>query len=92
MKVCTSKVTSTVTSIVVVVVIATLAACGAVGAPIPPESVGVTPTIERQKKLEALQEKQREAAMAADGIEPQQDPLLQGQDVDLPTLQPVGTR
>jgi hypothetical protein len=52
----------------------------------------VTPTIERQKKLEALQEKQREAAKAADGIEPQSDPLLQGQDVDLPTLQPVGTR
>ncbi len=92
MKVRTSKVTSTVTSIVVVVVMATLTACGAVGAPIPPESVGVTPTIERQKKLEALQEKQREAAMAVEGAEPQLDPLLQGQDVDLPTLQPVGTR
>jgi predicted small lipoprotein YifL len=92
MKVRTSNVTSTVTSIVVVVVIATLAACGAVGAPIPPESVGVTPTIERQKRLEALQEKQREAAMAVEGAEPQLDPLLQGQDVDLPTLQPVGTR
>jgi predicted small lipoprotein YifL len=88
MKVCTSTVTST---IVVGVMIGTLAACGAVGAPIPPESVGVTPIIERQKKLEALQEKQREAAKAADGIEPQPDPLLQGQDVDLPTLQPVGT-
>ena len=92
MKVRTSNVTSTATSIVVAVVIATLVACGAVGAPIPPESVGVTPTIERQKRLEVLQEKQREAAMAADGIEPQPDPLLQGQDVDLPTLQPVGTR
>jgi hypothetical protein len=92
MKVCRLNVTSTVTSIVGTVVVATLAACGAVGAPIPPESVGVTPTIERQKKLEALQEKQREAAMAADGIESQPDPLLQGQDVDLPTLQPVGTR
>ena len=92
MKVRTSNVTSTVTSIVVVVVIAMLAACGAVGAPIPPESVGVTPTIERQKKLEALQEKQREAAMAAESAEPQPDPLLQGQDVDLPTLQPMRTR
>ena len=92
MKVRRPNVTSTVTSIVVVVVIGTLAACGAVGAPIPPENVGVTPTIERQKRLEALQEKQREAAVAAEGVEPQSDPLLQGQDVDLPTLQPVGTR
>jgi predicted small lipoprotein YifL len=92
MKVRRPNVTSTVTSIVVVVVIGTLAACGAVGAPIPPENVGVTPTIERQKRLEALQEKQREAAVAAEGVEPQADPLLQGQDVDLPTLQPVGTR
>ncbi|MBC7839148.1 MAG: hypothetical protein H7Y39_10975 [Nitrospiraceae bacterium] len=74
------------------VMIGTLAACGAVGAPIPPENVGVTPTIERQKRLEALQEKQRDAAVAAEGVEPQADPLLQGQDVDLPTLQPVGTR
>lgn len=92
MKVRRPNVTSTVTSIVVVVVIGTLAACGAVGAPIPPENVGVTPIIERQKRLEALQEKQREAAIAAEGVEPQSDPLLQGQDVDLPTLQPVGTR
>ena len=84
--------TSNVTSLMVGVMIGTLAACGAVGAPIPPESVGVTPTIERQKRLEALQEKQREAAMATETTEPQLDPLLQGQDVDLPTLQPVGTR
>ncbi len=84
--------TSNVTSLMVGVMIGTLAACGAVGAPIPPENVGVTPTIERQKRLEALQEKQREAAVAAEGVEPQSDPLLQGQDIDLPTLQPVGTR
>ena len=84
--------TPNVTSLMVGVMIGTLAACGAVGAPIPPENVGVTPTIERQKRLEALQEKQREAAVAAEGVEPQADPLLQGQDVDLPTLQPVGTR
>jgi hypothetical protein len=92
MKVRRPNVTSTVTSIVMVVVIGMLAACGAVGAPIAPENVGVTPTIERQKKLEALQAKQREAAVATEGVEPQSDPLLQGQDVDLPTLQPVGTR
>lgn len=80
------------TSIVVGVTMGTLVACGAVGSPISPEDVGVTPTIERQKKLEALKEKQREAAAAIESTEPQPDPLLQGQDVDLPPLQPVGTR
>jgi hypothetical protein len=69
-----------------------LAACGAVGSPVPPESVGVTPTIERQKKLEALEEKQHEAAAPGESTEPQPDPMLQGQDVNLPPLQPVGTR
>jgi hypothetical protein len=69
-----------------------LVACGAVGPPVPPESVGVNPTIERQKKLEALEEKQRAAAAAAESTEPQPDPTLQGQDVDLPPLQPVGSR
>jgi predicted small lipoprotein YifL len=69
-----------------------LAACGTVGSPVPPESVGVTPIIEQQKKLEALEEKQRAATAAAESTEPQPDPLLQGQDVDLPPLQPVGTR
>jgi hypothetical protein len=80
------------TFIVVSVTLGTLVACGTVGAPVPPESVGVTPTIERQKKLEALEEKQREAAAAAESTETQSDPILQGQDVDLPPLQPVGTR
>ena len=69
-----------------------LVACGAVGSPVPPESVGVNLTIERQKKLEALEEKQREAAEEAESVEPQPDPMLQGQDVDLPPLRPVGTR
>jgi hypothetical protein len=59
----------------------TMVACGTVGAPVPPESVGVTPTIERQKKLEALDEKQREAAAAAESTEPQPNPMLQGQDM-----------
>jgi hypothetical protein len=70
----------------------TLVACGAVGSPVPPEMVGVNPTIERQKKLEALEEKQREAAPATESTEPQPDPMLEGQDVNLPPLQPVGTR
>jgi hypothetical protein len=55
--------------------------------------VGVTPTIERQKKLEALEEKQRStAAEVEESTEPQSDPMLQGQDVNLPPLQPVGAR
>jgi hypothetical protein len=80
------------TTIVVGVTMGAMVACGAVGAPISPESVGVNPTIERQKKLEALEEKQRETAAAAESTEPQPIPMLQGQDVDLPPLQPVGIR
>jgi len=84
--------TPNATSIVAGVTMGTLVACGAVGAPVPPESVGVNPTIERQQKLEALEEKQREAAAAAESTEPQPDPMLQGQDVNLPPLRPVDTR
>ena len=85
--------TPSATSIVAGVAMGMLAACGVVGSPVPPESVGVNPTIERQKKLESLEEKQREAApAAAESTEPQPDSMLQGQDVNLPPLQPVGTR
>ena len=79
-------------SVVAGMILGTLVACGAVGAPIPPESVGVTPTIERQKMLEALDEKQREAAAAAESSQPQPDPMLPGQDIDLPPVQPLGNR
>jgi hypothetical protein len=84
--------TPSATSIVVGVTMGMLVACGVVGSPVPPESVGVTPTIERQKQLEALEEKQRKAAAEAESTEPEPDPMLQGQDVNLPPLQPVGTR
>ena len=71
-----------------------LVACGVAGPPVAPENVGVNPIIERQKKLEALEEKQREAAAAAESaaesVEPPPDPMLQGQDVNLPPLRPVG--
>ena len=79
-------------SVVAGVMLGTLVACGAVGAPIAPENVGVTPTIERQKNLEALEKKQHGAAAAAESTEPQPDLRLQGQDVDLPSVQPVGTQ
>ena len=81
-----------VKSVLVGVLAAMLVACGVVGSPVPPESVGVNPTIERQKKLEVLEEKQREAAAAAESVEPPPDAMLQGQDVNLPPLRPVGTR
>ncbi|HEY6289539.1 MAG TPA: hypothetical protein VIW48_08845 [Nitrospiraceae bacterium] len=85
--------TQSATAIVAGVTMGMLVACGVVGSPVPPESVGVNPTIERQKKLEALEEKQREAAAAAaESTEPQLDPMLEGQDVNLPPLRPVGTR
>ena len=63
-----------------------LFSCGVVGPPIPPEDVGVTPVIERQKRQDELDAKKRETA------EPQ--PLLEpeGQDVNLPPLRPVGRR
>ena len=81
-----------VTSVLVGVITGVLVGCGVVGPPVPPENVGVNPTIERQKKVEALEEKQRESAAAAESAEPLPDPMLQGQDVNLPPLRPVGTR
>ena len=84
--------TPSATTIVAGVTMGMLVACGVVGAPVPPESVGVNPTIERQKKVEALEEKQREAAAEAESTEPQPDPMLQGQDVNLPPLRPVEAR
>jgi hypothetical protein len=82
----------TVTSVLVGAIMGLLVGCGVVGPPVPPENVGANPTIERQKKLEALEEKQHEAAAAAESDEPPPDPMLQGQDVNLPPLRPVGTR
>jgi hypothetical protein len=79
-------------SVVAGVIMGAMVACGTVGAPVPPETVGVTPTIERQKKLEALDEKQREAAAAAEATQPQPDPMLPAQDMDLPPVQPLGNR
>jgi hypothetical protein len=78
------------TSIVIGVTMGLLMACGTVGPPVPPENVGVNSTIQLQKKRELLELKQREAA--AESGELTQDPLLQGQDVNLPPLRPVGTR
>ncbi len=77
-------------SLVVLSVAGLLTSCGVVGAPVPPESVGVVVTIEQQKKRDALEARQREAAAAAEAEE--SDQTLEGQDVNLPPLRPVGTR
>ena len=77
-------------SLVVMLVVGLLVSCGVVGPPIPPERVGVAVTIERQKQRDALDAQQREAAATTEAAE--SDPALQGQDVNLPPLRPVGTR
>jgi hypothetical protein len=74
------------------VMMVTSVGCGAVGSPIPPERVGVNATIERQKALESLEEKRRKDAAVLESTEPEPDSATQGQDVNLPPLQPVGTR
>ncbi len=64
-----------------------LSACGVVGSPIPPELVGVAPTVDKQKRQHAL-EAERQTTESAET-----DPTLMGiQDMDLPPSQPVGIR
>ena len=66
-----------------------MSACGVVGAPVAPETIGVAPTIESQKKMqEAREASRRDNAVEAE----EQDPALLGQDENLPPLRPVGTR
>jgi hypothetical protein len=87
------KVQTTIpTPIIAGVLLVMSVGCGAVGSPIPPERVGVNATIERQKALESLEEKRRKDAAPLEATEPEPDSALQGQDVNLPPLQPVGTR
>jgi len=63
-----------------------LISCGVVGSPVPPEFVGVAPTINKQKKQHAL-EADRQAEESADP-----NLTLEGHDIDLPPSQPVGIR
>ncbi len=66
-----------------------LSGCGVVGAPVAPETIGVAPTVEQQKKRqEAREANQRDTA----GEAVEQDPETLGQDENLPPLRPVGTR
>ena len=72
--------------IVIALTVSSSVACGTIGSPIPPEDVGVAPTIERQKRIDAMEAQKREASESETVMEPR------GQDVDLPDLRPVGTR
>lgn len=63
-----------------------LISCGVAGAPVPPELVGVAPTIEKQKRQHALDVERQ----STESVEP--DPALGNQDIDLSPPQPVGIR
>lgn len=71
---------------VIVILSGLLVACGVVGSPVPPEYVGVAPTVEKQKKQHVLQAERDTTDL---GIP---DLTLEGHDIGLPPSQPVGTR
>ena len=52
-------------AVVIIASAGLLISCGVVGSPVPPESVGVAPTIEKQKRQHAL-EAERQAAESAE--------------------------
>ncbi len=66
--------------------------CGVVGPPIPPENVGVAPTIEKQKREQAQQVGQQPGVIDGPQTEGPQFIPPRGQDEELPPLRPVGTR
>ena len=73
-------------AVVIIVSAGLLISCGVVGSPIPPEYVGVAPTIEKQKRQHAL-EAERQAAESVELA-----PALGVHDIDLPPSEPVGIR
>lgn len=74
-----------------VIIAATLNACGVVGAPVAPETIGVAPVIERQK-LTQEPAKARETEENSSSVANETDPVPQAQDEELLPLRPVGTR
>ena len=77
--------------ILAVVMAGLLSACGVVGAPVAPETIGVAPVVKRQQEQrEAAESRQRDGDDVGEIEEPY--PAVQGQDEDLPPLNPVGTR
>jgi hypothetical protein len=73
-------------AVVMIVSAELLISCGVVGSPVPPEYVGVAPTIEKQKRQHAL-EAERQATESTE-----QYPALGIHDIDLPPSEPVGIR
>ncbi len=66
--------------------------CGVIGPPVPPETVGIAPVIERQKQAEAQKSGVSRPPSHADpdGGVGNMGPV--GQDEVLPPLRPIGTR
>lgn len=73
-------------ALVVLISTGLLSACGAVGSPVPPEHVGVAPTIEKQKKQHGLQAEHEAIETRAPDLS------MDAHDIGLPPSQPVGTR
>lgn len=80
------------TRVLVIVMVGLFSACGVVGAPVPPETIGVAPMVEQQQRqqAEAMKSRQQEGVDVEDIEEPY--PSLQGEDEDLLPQYPVGTR
>jgi hypothetical protein len=73
--------------------------CGVVGSPVPPENVGVTPIIERQKRQREAEERERdlrtvpEAPVNVPGLRAGEgDPVQQPEDLPVPPLRIPGTK
>lgn len=66
--------------------------CGRLGAPVPPEYVGVGPLLEqeRAKKAQRAQAEEKDRTFSAEEVERDATPSVE--EVILPPLQPVGTR
>ncbi|MCP9455821.1 MAG: hypothetical protein NNA18_06920 [Nitrospira sp.] len=76
---------------VLLAIMAPLVACGVVGAPVAPETIGVAPVIELQRsRQDAAPSGHTEEAPSTESD--QLDPTPQGQDEELLPLRPVGTR
>lgn len=77
--------------LLVILMAGLLNSCGVVGAPVPPETIGVEPTVKRQQELHKAMNLHQQDGAGSDEIE-EPYPALAGQDEDLPSLRPVGTR
>ena len=66
--------------------------CGRLGAPVPPEYVGVGPLLEQERAKKAQQTKAQEKDRTFSAEEAEQATTPSVEEVILPPLQPVGTR